>query len=113
MEIKKRLTKLASRLSPQIEVMNVANEMNQLCNRFEELVTYAQTKIDRAAERGGKSMGVVQAEKRAAADQEIRDHQNKEANENLADQQEAFDERNKVVEKTKAEPKKKAKKKKK
>jgi len=93
--------------------MNVANEMNQLCNRLEELVTYAQTKIDRAADRGGKSMGVIQAEKRAAADQEIRDHQNKEAEENLRDQKESFDERNKAVEKTKAEPKKKAAKKKK
>lgn len=107
MEIKRRLTKIAGRLSPQIEAMNVAPEINRLAGRIDELITYAQTKIDRAAENDGKSMGQVQAEKRAAADKVIRDHQTAEAEENLKDQQEALDERNKGANKSKKPAKKK------
>lgn len=101
MEIKRRMTKLASRLSPQIEVMNVGVEMSRLMDRFEELVNYAEEKITRSAERAGNTIGKQVAEKRAAADKQIVDHQTAEAEENLKDQQESFDERNKVVEKSK------------
>jgi len=100
MEIKRRLNKLASRLSPQIEVMNVATEMSRMCDRFEELLNYAQEKIDRTNERKGNTIGKQVAEKRAAADKEVEDQQMAEANENLRDQKEAFDERNKIVEKS-------------
>ena len=95
MEIKRRLTKLGKALSPQIESMNVSNEMHRLLDRFEELVRYAQEKIDRTAERKGKTNGQIAQEAREAADKVISDHQTAEAEENLRDQQEAFDERNK------------------
>ena len=94
MEIKRRLTKIGKSLSPQIESMNVAAEMERMCTRFEELVRYAQEKIDRSIERG-KTIGAGVAEKRAAMQKIITDHQKSESDANLADQQEAFDERNK------------------
>ncbi len=94
MEIKRRLVALSKTLSPQIEVMNVAVEMSRMCDRFEELVRYAQEKIDRAEERKGKTLGQQANERREAADKVISDHQTAEAEENQRDQQEAFDERN-------------------
>ena len=100
MEIKRRITKLASRLSPQIEVMNVATEMSRMLDRFEELVNYAQEKIDRAVERKGNTIGKQSYEARAAADKVVSDHQTAESDENLRDQKESFDERNKIVEKS-------------
>lgn len=100
MQIKRRITKIASRLSPQIEVMNVGSEMMRMCDRFEELVNYAQEKLDRAAERQGNTIGRQVYEARAAADKIISDHQTAESNENLKDQEEAFRERNKIFEKS-------------
>lgn len=100
MEIKRRLTKIANRLTPQIEVMNVGQEMQRMCQRFEELVAYAEEKIERAATRG-KTIGAIVQDARAAADKEVLDQQTAESDENLKDQQESFDERNKVIAKTK------------
>lgn len=94
MQIKRRITKIGHSLNPQIEAMNVATEMELLLDRFEELVRYAQEKIDRSIERG-KTIGAKVAEKRASEQKIITDHQKAESDENLADQQEAFDERNK------------------
>ena len=99
MEIKRRLTKIAKSLSPQVEAMNVAAQMEQMCQRFEELIAYAQEKLDRAASRG-KTIGQKAYEDREAADQEVKDAQLAESDENLRDQKESFDERNKIVEKT-------------
>lgn len=96
MEIKRRLTKIAKALSPQIESMNAGQEMNRLCDRFEELVNYCQEKIDRSAERkkaGLKPASAAVAEQRAADQKAITDHQEAEAAENLADQEEAKRER--------------------
>jgi hypothetical protein len=99
MEIKRRLTKIANSLSPQIEVMNVADEMRRMCQRLEELIAYAQEKIDRAND-GHKPIGQQVAEERAAKQKIIDDAQKAEAAENLQDQKEAFDERNRRLEKS-------------
>ena len=101
MEIKRRLTKIGKSLNPQIESMNVASEMERMLDRFEELVRYAQEKIDRAAERQGNTIGKQVDAARKKADKVITDHQTEEAEENLKDQQESFDERNKIVDKSK------------
>ncbi len=95
MEIKRRLTKLTKRLSPQIESMNVAVEMQRMCTRFEELVNYAQEKIDRAEERKGGTLARAADERRRAALKVVAEAQKKESDANLADQRESFDERNK------------------
>ena len=100
MEIKRRLTKIAHSLSPQIESMNVSTEMTRMLDRFEELVRYAQEKIDRAAERQGNTIGKQVDDARKKADKEVADHQTAESEENLRDQQESFDERNKIVDKS-------------
>jgi NAD kinase len=94
MEIKRRLGKIVKTLNPEVEAMNVAAEMLQLCTRLEELIKYAQTKIDRSKERK-ESAGVKAAAAKEAADKKVRDAQAAEAEENLKDQQEASDERNK------------------
>jgi len=97
MEIKRRLNKVSKRLTPQIEVMNVANEMKTLTSRLEELVTYAEQKIERTEERRRnkmKTIGQQVDEQRKAEAKVISDHQVEEAEANLRDQQEAFDERN-------------------
>lgn len=104
MELKRRITKIGKSLSPQIESMNVAVEMERMCDRFEELIRYAQEKIDRTAERKGDTIAKQADDRRKAADKEISDHQNEEAEENLKDQKEAFDERNKAELKTQKEP---------
>ena len=100
MEIKRRLTKIAHSLSPQIESMNVSTEMTRMLDRFEELVRYAQEKIDRAAERQGNTIGKQVDDARKKADKEVADHQTAESEENLRDQQESFEERNKIVDKS-------------
>jgi len=92
MEIKRRLTKIAKSLSPQIEAMNVADEIQRMAARMEELIRYAQEKIDRAAERK-QTVGQRVAEQKAAALKEIQDHQTRESSENLADQAESLKER--------------------
>ena len=101
MEIKRRLTKIGKSLNPQIEAMNVATEMERMLDRFEELVRYAQEKIDRAAERKGNTIGKQVDDARKKADKEVSDHQTAESEENLKDQQESFEERNKIVDKSK------------
>lgn len=92
MEIKRRLTKIAHTLSPQIEVMNVADEMKRMCSRMEELIAYAQEKIDRSFEKR-ETIGQKVARQRASEQKEIEDHQEAENAENLADQKEARRER--------------------
>jgi hypothetical protein len=111
MEIKRELTALAKRMNPQVEVMNVASEIRAKIKRIDELITYAQTKIDRSAERKlnkEKTLGARADEERKAADKVIEDHQTAEAEENLKDQEESFKDRNKTLEKSqKPEAKKK------
>lgn len=86
MEIKKQLTALGKRVTPQIEVMNVATEMRQLLKRLDELITYAQTKIDRSAERK-ETIGAQVKRQKKEADDNIKKEQEREAKENLADQE--------------------------
>lgn len=98
MELKRKLTALGKRMSPQIEVMNVADEIKRCLTRIDELVTYAQTKIDRSEERKKNkelTIGAKAQLAREAADKEVVDAQTEESDANLKDQQEAFDERNK------------------
>ena len=107
MEIKRRLTKIAKSLSPQIEVMNVASEMERMCKRFEEIIAYAQEKIDRAEERKKKNLptiGKYVDNQRKAADKVVEDAQSAEVEENLKDQEESWQERNKIEAKTKPIP---------
>ena len=99
MEIKRRLNKIASRLSPQLEAMNIADEMRRMCQRFEEIVAYGEEKLERAASKDPTIGQKVQAQK-AAIQKEIEDHQRAEAEENLKDQEESFKERNRLMEKS-------------
>ena len=104
MEIKRRLTKIGKSLTPEIESMNVATEMMKMCKRFEELVSYAQEKIDRSAERK-ETIGARVDRQKAELLKEIEDHQTAEAAENLKDQEESLEERNKLAAKSrKPEP---------
>lgn len=100
MEIKRRLNKIAKRISPQLEVMNISEEMRRMCTRLEELCDYGEEKLARAA-RKEPTIGQKVAEQRAAEQKEITDHQTAESEENLKDQQESFDERNKIANKSK------------
>ena len=86
MEIKRQLTALGKRMTPQVETMNVAVEIRGLVKRIDELVTYAQTKIDRSAERKETIGRRVQREKEDAA-AKIAVEQDREANENQVDQE--------------------------
>ena len=99
MQIKRRLTALAKCMTPEIESMNVARQMEDMCKRMEELVAYAEEKISRSKTRG-KTIGAHVAEARAAEDKIIKDHQQAEAEENLKDQQESFNERNRILAKS-------------
>lgn len=100
MEIKRALTRLANRMTPQIEVMNVATEMRQLLERFEALLDYADEKNARSSERKGHTIGRHVAEARAAKDKEVVDHQTAESNINLADQQESAAIRSEIMQKS-------------
>ncbi len=100
MEIKRRLTAIGKTLNPQVESMNVASEMNRMLDRFEELVRYAQEKIDRSAERKGQTIGKMGQEARAKAAKEIEDTQQAESDENQKDQKESWEERNKILNKS-------------
>lgn len=98
MELKRKLDKLAKRMTPHIEVMNVRDEIARSIHRIDELITYAQTKIDRSAERKAKNQQTIGAKadaERKATEQVVFDAQTAESDANLADQKEAFDERNK------------------
>ena len=92
MEIKRRVTKIAHSLSPQLESMNIGIELQQMCSRMEELIRYGQEKIDRSAEKK-ETIGAKVARQRAELQKEIEDHQEAENAENLADQKESERER--------------------
>ena len=104
MEIKRRLNQIAKRMSPQIEVMNAASQMVDMCNRFDELLDYCEEKIARTAERKGQTIGKLGMEAREKADKEIADAQQAEMDENQADQKESWEERNKIINKSRREP---------
>lgn len=89
MEIKRRLGALAKRMTPAIEAMNVANEMLQILQRFEELASYAEQKITRSEERIAAKLapiGAQQDAKKKADAKEIADLHEAEQNELLQDQ---------------------------
>lgn len=88
MELKRRLNAVAKCISPQIEVMNVADEMRRLTSRLEELVRYAEEKMALAASRD-KTIGLRTKEAREKAEVERKELQEAEAQENLADQEES------------------------
>ena len=99
MEIKRRLTKIAKSLSPQIEVMNAGIEMHRMCDRFEELVRYCQEKLDRAENRGETIGAKVEREKQERQDK-IAAEQKRAKDEQLDDQEASLRERNKRLEKS-------------
>jgi len=75
--------------------MNVATEMTRMLIRFDELINYAQEKIDRTEERKDGTLALAADQRRKAALKVVSDAQRKESDANLADQKESFDERNK------------------
>lgn len=85
MEIKRRLGKIQKRLSPKIEAMNIATQMESMCDRFEYLLTYAEEKIERAERRLETIGAQVVREKQEAADA-MHAELDKEARETAADQ---------------------------
>lgn len=99
MQIKRRLNAIAKSLTPEIESMNISRQMEDMCKRMEELVAYAEEKIERAKQRH-RTIGLQVAQRRAAEDKIIKDHQEAEAKENLADQKESYDERNRILAKS-------------
>jgi len=103
MEIKRRLNKIASRLTPQIEVMNIATEMQRMCQRFEELLDYGEEKVEKAA-RKGETMAARVDRQRKEEQAEILRQQKAESDENRKDQEEAAAERQKLMDKSKKNP---------
>lgn len=102
MQIKRRLNAIAKSLTPEIESMNISRQMEDMCKRMEELVAYAEEKIERSKQRH-RTIGLQVAQRRAAEDKIIKDHQEAEAKENLADQKESYDERNRILAKSNPE----------
>jgi hypothetical protein len=102
-ELKRKLTALAKRMNPQIEAYTVAKAIGESIKRIDELMTYAQEKLDRSEERKKNkeetnSKLADDRKKKAAAGQLAQ--QNAESDANLADQKESFDERNAVMSKS-------------
>lgn len=88
MEIKRRLNKIAARLTPQIEAMNVQYEMKQMLDRFEELLTYSerkQAKIE--ANRGQPTDSQRRQARRNEQRQEIADAQQEDQDAQREDQE--------------------------
>jgi len=103
-ELKRKLTALAKRMNPQIEAYTIARAIEQSIKRIDELMTYAQEKLDRSEQKKRDkelTLGQQEDDRRKAAAAEVLATQNAESDENLADQQESFEERNKLAAKTK------------
>lgn len=103
MELKRKLAALTKRMNPQIEAYTVAKAIGESIKRIDELMTYAQEKLDRSEERkknkeDTNSKVADDRNKKAAADQLAQ--QNAESDANLADQAESFEERNAVLKKS-------------
>jgi len=88
MEIKKRLNAAAKRLTPEIESMNVAVEIRERLKRIEELIDYAEQKIEGSAHKK-ESAGVATDRARREEAQRIADVQDEQALENAKDQQQS------------------------
>lgn len=88
MEIKRRITAAAKRLTPEIEASNTGTQLNELTTRFEELLDYAEEKDLRRQEavKTGMSFSQRAAKKRAAIEQKGKDIQAADEAEILADQ---------------------------
>lgn len=104
MEIKKRITAITKRLTPQIEASNTGVELANLATRFEELLNYAEEKEVRREEsvRLGKPRSVRQLEKAQAAERNRADVQDRQQAESLADQAESQKPKVKVEAKAKS-----------
>ena len=91
MQIKKRLTAINKRITPFIESMNQAKQMEQMCKRFEQLLDYCEAKEEKHKEREktGMSMGMRIDEERRRRAQEIADIHAAEAAEMMKDQEQA------------------------
>ena len=85
MEIKRRLGKIQKRLSPQSEAMNIATQMESMCDRFEYLLNYAEEKIERA-ERRLETIGAQVVREKQEASDAMHAELDKEARETAADQ---------------------------
>lgn len=86
MEIKRKLTAAAKRITPAIEASNPGIELGRLADRIVEILDYSEEKAERASRRG-VSMGVQVAENRRREAQEIEDVQTEAEREALADQE--------------------------
>lgn len=85
MQIKRRINAIAKRVTPFIETMNIAVEMDNMCKRFEELLDYGEAKELRHKEREktGESLG-------QRIDRERREEREEIARINQLDQEEAL-----------------------
>ena len=104
MELKRKLNALAKRMNPQVEAYTVAQEIARCIQRIDELISYAQEKLDRSAQKKKDkelTLGAQEDQRRKAAAADVLATQNRESDANLADQQESFDERNALEAKTK------------
>lgn len=104
MEIKRRLSAIGKRLTPEIEAMNVSEQMVRMCNRFDELLDYCEEKIGRTKERqktGEPTIGQAAQARQHESRKAIEEAQSAEAEENLKDQEEAAKERQELLNKSK------------
>ena len=88
MEIKKRLNAVAKRLTPEIESMNMASQMIEMLNRFDEILDYCEEKIEKK-NRGGVSAGQRAYDAQQAERDRIQKIHDEEADEMQRDQTQA------------------------
>lgn len=63
MELKKRLSALAKRMSPQIEAMNPAYELRDIIKRAEEILDYCEAKQKKPNRSSQATADAIQAER--------------------------------------------------
>lgn len=91
MEIKRRLNAVAKRFGTEVEHLNIKHEILNICKRLEELADYAEAKYARmkAREESGERLFSKQDAAAKARQEEIAAYHAAEAEEALADQQQA------------------------
>ena len=89
MQIKRRINAISKRVTPFIESMNISVEMDNMCKRFEELLDYGEAKELRHKEREktGQSLAMRIDQQRREEREHIAEINEREAEEQLKDQQ--------------------------
>lgn len=91
MQIKRRLSALSKRFDNDVEGLNIAVEINRICDRLDELADYADAKVEamKAREKSGKSLSMRQHEAIQSRRDEIAQIHAAESAEAQADQEES------------------------